>query len=98
MCILVFKEKKNNNNSSPRSNKQYALSSKEHQQIDSKCKMCYKAEENTKRIVAGCTTFAPSEYTNRRNKVAGYIHWSICKHMGLQVTDKYYEHISERII
>jgi len=50
-----------NNNSSPRSNKQYALSSKEHQQIDSKCRMCYKAEENTKRIVLRCTTLAPSE-------------------------------------
>jgi hypothetical protein len=60
--------------------------------------MCYKAEENIKCIVLGCTTLAPSEYTKRHNKVAGYIHWTICKHMGLQVTDKYYEHIPERII
>jgi len=60
--------------------------------------MCYKAEENIKCIVPGCTTLAPSEYTERHCKVAGYIHWTICKYMGLQVTDKYYEHISERII
>jgi hypothetical protein len=32
------------------------------------------------------------------NKVASYIHWTICKQMGLQVTDKYYEHIPERVI
>jgi len=29
--------------------------------------MFYKAEENIKRIVPGCTTLAPSEYTNRHN-------------------------------
>jgi hypothetical protein len=50
--------------------------------------MCYKAAEDIKHIVAGCTTLMPSEYINRHNKVAGYIHWMICKHMGLQVTDK----------
>jgi hypothetical protein len=31
--------------------------------IDSKCRMCYKAEENIKWIVPGGTTLAPSEYT-----------------------------------
>jgi len=73
------------------------LSSEGHHEapIDSKCRMCYKAEEHIKRIVAGCTTLAPSEYTNTHKKVAGYIHWVICKHMGLQVTVKYYEHVPE---
>jgi hypothetical protein len=61
---------------------------------DSKFKMCCKAEEHIKHIVAGCTTLAPSEYTNRHNKVAGYSHWMICK----QVTDKYYEHTPARKI
>jgi hypothetical protein len=61
------------------------------QPIDSKHRMCYKATEHMKLIVAGCTTLAPSEYINRHNKVAGYIHWTICKHLGLQVTDKQYE-------
>jgi hypothetical protein len=51
-----------------------------------------------KHIVAWCTTLAQSEYTIRYSKVAGYIHWTLCKHMGLQITDKYYEHKSERVI
>jgi len=51
------------------------------------CRMCYKAKEHTKHIAAECTTFVPSEYTNRHNKVAGHLHWTICKHMGFQVTD-----------
>ena len=61
-------------------------------------KRCYKTEEQIKHIVAGCTTLKPLEYTNRHNKVTGYIQWTICKHTGLHITDKYYEHIPERVI
>jgi len=50
--------------------------------------MCYKAEEQIKHIVMGYTTLAPSKYNNRNKRVAGYIHRMICKHMGLQATDK----------
>jgi len=47
------------------------------QPIDSKYRMCYKVEEHIKQIVAGCITHAPSEYSDRHNKVAGYIQWTI---------------------
>ena len=57
--------------------------------------MCYKAE-HIKHIVVGPTTLAPSEYSNRQ--VAAYINCMICKHMGLQVTDKYYGHVPEMVI
>jgi hypothetical protein len=67
------------------------------QPTDSKCRKCYKAEEHIKDIVVGFTTLAPSEYTNRYKRVPGYINWTVCKHMGLQVTDRYYEHLSERV-
>jgi len=59
---------------------------------------CAIRHKKIKHIVLGCTTPAPSEYTNRHSMVAGYIHWTICKHMGLEVTDKYYEHLPERVI
>jgi len=58
--------------------------------------MCYKAEY-IEHIVAGCTTLAPSEYTNRHSKVVGYIHWTICEHMVLQVTAQRCKHIPERV-
>jgi hypothetical protein len=55
---------------------------------DSKSRMCYEAEEHIKHTVVGCTTLVPSEYTNRHNKVAGYIQWTICKLLELKVTEK----------
>jgi hypothetical protein len=30
--------------------------------------------------------------------VAGYIHWTVCEHVGLQVTDKDCEHVSGKVI
>ena len=30
-------------------------------------------------------------------KVAGYIHWTVCEHVGLQVTCRECEHVSERV-
>jgi len=44
------------------------------------------------------TTLAPSEYTNRHNKVVGYIHWTVCKLVELHVTDRHCGHIPERVI
>jgi hypothetical protein len=74
-----------------------AISTNYHQrnimkQPTDKCRMCYKAEEHIKHIVVGCTTLAQTEYTNRQNKMASYTQWTICKHMGIQVAVKDYEH------
>jgi len=44
------------------------------------------------------TILVPSEYTNRHSKVAGYIHWTIFKPIGLKVTDRYSGHVRERVI
>jgi len=64
---------------------------------DSKHRMCHKAEHK-KCILAVHITLVPFKYINRNNKVPDYIHWTIRQHMGLQVTDKYYKHIPERVI
>ena len=48
------------------------------------CRMCCNTE-HTEHTVAGCTTLPPPEYTNRHNKVACYIHWTVCKYMGYRL-------------
>jgi len=65
---------------------------------DSKCRMCSKAEEHIKHIVVRCIKFAPSEYINRQNKAAAYIHRTIREHIQLQVADRRCERIPERLI
>ena len=62
-----------------------------------KHRMCFKAGL-MEHSVMGCTILAPSEYTNRHNTVVGYIQWTVCKHMTLEVTDRYCEHTPERVI
>jgi hypothetical protein len=68
------------------------------QPIDSKCRICSKTEEHIEHIVEVCTTFASSEYTNRHNKMAAYIHQTIHEYTGSQVTDRCCEHVPERVI
>lgn len=67
------------------------------QNVDSRYRLCHGSEEHVSYIIAGCTNFAATEYTHRHNKVAGYIHWNICKAFGMEVCAKYYEHIPETI-
>jgi hypothetical protein len=38
---------------------------------------CAERQKHKEHIVTGCTTIPPFEYTNRHNKLAGYIHWKI---------------------
>lgn len=40
---------------------------------------------------------APTEYLNRHNRVASYIHWNMCKEVGLTVSEKYYQHQPEKV-
>ena len=67
------------------------------QSVKSVCRLCLKAEEHISHIVAGCEVLAPVEYLQRHNKVAGYIHWRICKSLNLPVTEKYYMHEPEKV-
>lgn len=72
-----------------------ALNTKYHQKNilkqteDSIFRVCNQAEEHISHMVEGCITFAQIEYTNRHNKVASYVHWSMCKYLGVQVPHTY---------
>ena len=55
-------------------------------------RICSKQQETIDHLVSGCSELAKTEYTQRQNRTAAYIHWKICKHYNIKVTDKYYEH------
>lgn len=81
-----------------------ALNTRYHQrkiiglEIDSKCRMCSSKEETISHILSGCTTLAATEYTYRHNKIASYIHWLMCKELGTEVQDKWYDHEPQPVI
>ena len=56
------------------------------------CRICSKQQQTIDHLVSGCSELAKTEYTQRHNRTAAYIHWKICKHYNIKVTDKYYEH------
>ena len=56
------------------------------------CRMCHRHVESISHIVSACSMLAPTEYTKRHNKLAGYIHWMICKNFQIETNPRYYEH------
>ena len=61
------------------------------------CRICSKQQETIDHFVSGCSELAKTEYTQRHNRTAAYIHWKICKHYNIKVTDKYYEHEAKTV-
>ena len=56
------------------------------------CRICNKHPETIDHLVSGCPELAKTEYIQRHNKAAAYIHWAICKHYNIKVPDKHYKH------
>jgi hypothetical protein len=65
---------------------------------DPKCRLCNEYNETVDHIISGCPVLANNEYTERHNKVAGYIHWNICKHYNVDVCEKWYEHTPQKVV
>ena len=57
-----------------------------------KCRLCHEFDESIEHILPGCPVLARKEYLERQDKALTYIHWHICKHYEIEVTDKWYDH------
>jgi len=56
------------------------------------CRIFQQFQETVDHVVSGCPELAKTEYIQRYNKAAAYLHWTICKHYNIKVQDKHYEH------
>ena len=56
-----------------------------------------KNKKNMDNLISECPTLASSEYLNRLNRVAQYLHCEICKHYGAQHAEDWYEHQLEAV-
>jgi hypothetical protein len=62
------------------------------EEVDSKCQLCKQHEETIDRLTSGCPILAKNEYLMRHDKVGAHLHYSICKALGIEMTDKWYTH------
>ena len=55
---------------------------------ESKCRLCKQHEETIDHLTSGCPILAKNEYLMRHDKVCTHLHYSICKSLGIETTDK----------
>ena len=63
-----------------------------------KCRLCNEYNETIDHIVSGCPLLMKSEFMQRQDQAASYMHWKICKSFSLSVADKWYDHNQETVI
>jgi len=57
---------------------------------ENKCRLCKQYEETIDHLTSGCPILAKNEYLVRHDKVCTHLHYSICKALGIENTDKWY--------
>ena len=67
------------------------------EEIVSKCRLCKKREETIDHLTSGCTILAKNEYLMRHDKVCTHLHYSICKALGIETTEKWYTHMPKPV-
>ena len=60
-----------------------------------KCRLCKEQNETVHHIVSGCKMLTGTQYTYRHNQVAKYIHWTILKDRGVNVSESWIKHVPE---
>ena len=58
--------------------------------VDPNCRLCRTHPETISYIDSGCPMLAKHECLERHNRVAKFIHWTICKTRGFEVKSKWY--------
>ena len=67
------------------------------QETESKCRLCKQHEETTDHLTSQCPILAKNEYVMRHDKVCTNLHYSICKALSIETTDKWYTHMPKPV-
>ena len=68
------------------------------QQTDDMCRLCKSKKETIDHLICGCSSIAATEYLQRHNKIAQYIHWKVCRSVGMTTSDMWYNHQTEAVM
>ena len=67
------------------------------EEIESKCRLCKQHEETIDHLISGCPILAKNEYLMKHVKVCTRLHYSICKALGIETTDKWNTHMAKPV-
>ena len=56
-----------------------------------------KFDESVDHIISGCPELAKTEYIQRHDKAADYIHWKVCQSYNIKTTEKWYDYKPETV-
>jgi hypothetical protein len=62
------------------------------EETESRCRLCKEYEETIDHLTSGCHILAKNVYVTRHDKVCTHLHYSICKILGIETTEKWYPH------
>jgi len=63
----------------------------------SKGRLCKQHEETVDHLTSGCPTLAKNECLMRHDKVCTHLHYSMCKALGIETTDKLSAHMPKSV-
>ena len=66
--------------------------------VDLNCRLCIERKKAVDRIVSACLTVVNTDYFQRYDRVASFMHWILCKNFNLPHTEKWYEHTLQPVI
>ena len=67
------------------------------EEIESKWRLYKQHEETIDHLTSRCPILAKNEYLMRHDKVCSHLHYSICKALGIETTDKWYTHMPKPV-
>jgi len=67
------------------------------EETESKYWLCKQHEETIDHLTSRCPILAKNEYLIRHDKVCTHLHYSICKSLGIETTDKWYTHMHKPV-
>ena len=65
-------------------------------ETERKCRLCKQHKETIDHLTSGCPILAKNEDLTRHDKVCTHLHYSICKALGIETTDKRYSQCMKR--
>ena len=62
------------------------------------CRLCGLKEETVDHLVSSCSKIAQTDYKGRHDRVAAFLHWSLCKQYGFARAENWWTHRAEKVL